>query len=306
MRIFFMHQFNIIVPFVAAVWLLGWSSMSYAANPHRDITEQLPRNAKLDAIVEHLVHARKTASVTRALALQFPDLDRDQAYKIQMALLEKLLADGERLVGWKMGGTLAAKPEVQLDPIFGFMLASDEYKSGSTILANRFCEDASNIEAELCFWISKDLPGPRVSREQLKTAIGGVGGASELISVRVRDARGGRRPRTELAIADGLSLGGFIRPAKKVPLAEANLKEEIGHVHINGQRIATGRASAMMNGAPIDAVFALANCLPQYGRSLRAGDIVIIGSMLDSPIAKSGDQAEIRFSTYGTLNINLK
>lgn len=272
----------------------------------KDITDQLSADASVDEIVDHLYQARKTGSMTRAVALHFPDLDRETAYKIQFALLARLEAAGERLAGWKMGGTKIVKPEDKLDPIFGFMLTSDEYKSGSTVEASQFADATPIMEAEVGFWIDKDLPGPKVSREQLKAAIGGVGGASEIISVRLRDAKGGIDTGVDLALADGLSHGGFILPKKHVPLAEANLDEETGQVEINGQVIAEGAAKTMMNGAPLDAVLALANLLPKHGRHLRAGEVVIIGSMLDSPPATVGDKVKINFSTFEPLSINFK
>lgn len=300
-------KFLFLLFFSVAIFASSCSAIkSFAENPHRDITSQLKADADLSDIVDHLLLARKTASMTRALALQRADIDQDQAYEIQMALLERMLADGESLVGWKMGGTLAAKPGDTLDPIFGFMLASDEYNSGDTIPATRFCEDTTNVEAEVCFWINKDLPGPSISRKQVEGAVGGVGGASELISVRVRDAQGSRAASPELAIADGLSHGGFILPGKKVPLADAGFEEETGCVKINGNVIAVGHAKSMMGGKPLDAVVALANRLLKYGHHLRAGNVVIIGSMLESPPAGAGDRAEIVFSTYEDLSISLE
>ena len=100
----------------------------------------------------------------------------------------------------------------------------------------------------------RDLPGPKVSRDELEAAIAGVGGASELISARVRDTKGGIEAGLELGIADGLSHGGFILPEKKFPLNQVDFSAETGRVVINGEVRAQGAASQMMNGAPLDAV----------------------------------------------------
>jgi len=277
-----------------------------ASNSPREITHQLTADADIDAVADHLLAARKTASMTRGLALHFPDLDRGQAYQIQMALLKKLESQGEQVVGWKMGGTKIAKPGQQLDPIFGFMLASDRLQSGSAAKSDRFADNTPIIEAEIGFWIARDLPGPKVSREELVAAVAGVGGASELISVRVRDAAGGIEAGANLGIADGLGHGGFILPERHVPLDKAPFDSEVGRVVINGQLEAEGAATQMMEGAPLDAVLSLANQLPKHGRYLRAGDVVIIGSLLESPPAKSGDRAEITFSTFEPLTIEFE
>ncbi len=272
----------------------------------KEITDQLVAGASLEAIVDHLLLARKTASTTRALALHYADLDRKAAYEIQMALLVKMESVGEQVVGWKMGGTKITKPGEKLDPIFGFMLASDKIESGSRLKADRFGGGTPYVEAEVCFTISRDLPGPKVSRKELEAAIGGVGGASELISVRVRDVQGGIEAGLHPGIADGLSHGGFILPAEQFPLDQVDFSTETGRVEINGRVEATGAAKIMMEGAPLDAVLALANELPKHGRHLHAGDTIVIGSMLDSPPAKAGDKARIIFSSFGTIEFTLE
>jgi len=272
----------------------------------RDMTDQLSANASDQEIVDHLFTVRKKAGVSRALAIHFPDLDRYHAYKIQMALLDKMEAVGERLAGWKMGGTKIVKQGEKIDPIFGFMLASDEFKSGTTVNATRFAADEPIIEAELGFWIGKDLPGPKVSLAQLKDALAGVGGASEIISARLRDTEGGLDTGVDIAIADGLSHGGFILPQKTVSLAEAHFETEVGSVEINDKVIATGAAKVMMQGKPLNAVLALANRLLKHGRHLRAGQVVIIGSLLDSPPAAAGDHVKIGFTSFESLTIDFK
>lgn len=286
----------------------SWCSPSVvqAGETTNDITSQLAADASLDAIADHLLLARKSAGVTRALAIQFPKIKRSRAYEIQMALLAKMESQGERLVGWKMGGTKISEPGTELDPVFGFMLASDEIKSGSRLKSDRFADATPIVEAEVCFWLKHDLPGPKISREQLEAAISGVGGASELISVRLRDAQGGIKAGVDLGIADGLSHGGFILPEKKFSLDEVDFATEIGSIVINGKEQAKGEAKIMMNGKPLDAVLALANELPKHGRFLHVGDVVIIGSMLESPPANAGDRVEIKFTSFGSLEFTLE
>ncbi len=285
----------------------GWlESTANTVTTPRDLTDQLAMGAGDDEIVDHLLLVRKSAGTSRAIAIHFPDLDRDRAYRIQMSLLAKMEAGGERLAGWKMGGTKIVKLGDKLDPIFGFMLASDEYQSKSTTDASRFAADQPIMEAEVGFWIGKDLPGPHVSREQLAAAITGVGGAAEIISARLRDAQGGLEAGVNIGIADGLSHGGFILAKKQVRLDHAEFGTEQGRIEINGEIVAQGEAKIMMSGAPLDAVLSLANLLPKHGRYLQAGQVVIIGSMLDSPTADAGDRVEIGFTSFESLHINLK
>jgi acetyl esterase/lipase len=88
----------------------GWCEpVSRTIELPRDMTEQLPANATDQQVVEHLIAVRKASGISRALSIHLADLDRVKAYRIQMALLAKMESAGERLVGWKMGGTKIAK-----------------------------------------------------------------------------------------------------------------------------------------------------------------------------------------------------
>jgi len=268
-----------------------------------DLTDQLTAGADIETIADHLIQVRQKYGVTRALALHYPDLDMEKAYKIQMAMLTKLEKQGEQLVGWKMGGSRVTDPDLPFKPIFGFMLASNEFKSGGRASSAKFVSDGPLIEAETGFVLKKDLPGPVTTRDEVIDAIGGVGGFSELISIRTRDAKGGIKSTPAQAIADGLSHGGFIQPNKIFALDKVNLSKVETQVVING-KVKSERDSKGF--AFINAILYLANELPKYGRYLHSGDIIITGSMLTPPPAKAGDKVEIKFSNFESLNIEFE
>ncbi len=119
-------------------------------------------------------------------------------------------------------------------------------------------------------------------------------------------AVGGLQIPVNIGIADGISHGGFILPKKQIPLEQAKFGAEKGRGNINGATVVEGNAKIMMNDTPFDAVLALANLLPQHGQHLRAGQVVAIGSLLDSPTASAGDRVEIGFTSFESLHINFK
>ena len=265
----------------------------------KDFTDELGAGADNKTIAEHLIRVRKSAGVTRALALHYPDLNEERAYQIQMTMLSMLEKEGEQLAGWKMGGAGVQ----DFHPLFGFMLASGEVKSGGTAICSKFVHNSPLVEAEVGFLMKKDLPGPDITMDELVDAIEGVGGFSELISLRVQDAKGGKNATPAQNIADGLSNGGFIRPGQVYPLDAYDYKNESARVVINGKTISEGNAKKYKL---LDAVLFLANALPKYGRHLRAGDVVITGSILDSPPAKAGDDVEIIFSDFEPLSVRFE
>lgn len=259
-------------------------------------------NQNNETIAKYLVGVRKSAGASDALARQYPNLDRERAYDIQMAMLAEFEKKGETLVGWKMGGAKVNDPAAPYDPVFGFMLASDEVKSGQTMKSTKYPNGSPLIEAEVGFVIGKDLKGPSITKEELLDAIVGVGGYSELISLRIEGVNGEKASLPHF-IADGLSHGGFITPKKTFSLNDTDVNGQEGYVHINNEEIAKGSSK---DYAFIDEVLLLSNSLLKYGRFLRAGDIVITGSILVSPPAKKGDNVDIRFSNYETLNVKFE
>ena len=202
-----------------------------------------------------------------------------------------------------MGGSHITDPDLPFNPVFGFMLASNEFQSGSKAISAKFVADGPLIEAEIGFVLKKDLPGPVTSRDELIDAIESVGGFSEFINVRIRDAEGGTKATSAQSIADGLSHGGFIQPSQKFSLDEIDLSMEKTRVVINGEVKSEGDSKDF---AFLDAVLYLANTLPKYGRYLHSGDIIITGSMLTPPPAEAGEKVEIRFSSFETLSIKFE
>jgi len=285
--------------FISLVLLFSGCHTNKSKNVNKDLTDQLAAGADIETIAEHLINVRQSVGVTRALSIHYPNMEKDEAYQIQMSMLSKLEQQGERLVGWKMGGAGVT----DFNPLFGFMLASNEVKSGGTASSAKFVEGGPLMEAEVGFVIKKDLPGPVTTREELIDAIEGVGGFSELISIRTLDAEGGKEATPAHFIADGLSHGGFIQPHQTFSLEEFDYKNEEARVEINGEIISEGNSKKY---TLIDAVLFLANALPKYGRHLRAGDIVITGSILDAPPAHAGDEVEIIFSDFDPLKIKFE
>ncbi|MBC8185011.1 hypothetical protein H8E88_28290 [candidate division KSB1 bacterium] len=300
----FKTQIEFLLRFVALclmLFVLGCQSSETdkASFAGKDLTEQLAAGENIETIAEHLIQVRKAVGVTRALVIHYPNLDREKAFQIQMTMLAKLEQQGGKLAGWKMGGSRVA----DFNPAFGFMLASDEFQSGSIVSSTKFVEGSPLLEAEIGFLMNKDLPGPEVTRDELIDAIEDMGGFSELISIRTRDAEGGIKVASSHFIADGLSHGGFIQPARKFSLDEIDLKTIKANVKINDEVKAEGDSKQF---ALLDAVLFLANTLPKYERHLRAGDIVITGSILKAPPAKAGDKVEIIFSSFNSLDIKFK
>jgi len=111
----------------------------------------------------------------------YNQLTSDDAYRIQLALIDRRVAAGERQIGWKVGLTSKAIQN-QFgfhEPIFACVLETQPsgHVFGSTELIN------PGIETELCVRLAHGLEGT-VSMAQVREAIDVVQPSFEIIETR--------------------------------------------------------------------------------------------------------------------------
>jgi 2-keto-4-pentenoate hydratase len=75
-------------------------------------------------------------------------------------------------------------------------------------------------------------------------------------------------------------------------------------VEIHGREVATGFGSAVL-GNPLNSIKWLAGKLGEYGRSVRAGDIIMTGSFVRQFPLYPGDAAMAEFSGIGRVEAGI-
>ena len=268
-------------------------------SPAEEMTDALTADASLDAIVDHMLTARERRVSTRALERHFPDMNRERAYEIQLAQLVRDEARRSR-VGWKIGWSRVVDPRTPVDPVFGYVLQSDVYDTGDSIPADRFVAGSAGVEAEVVFWVDRDLEGPMVTREALEAAIDRVAPAVELVSARVPSPHA-----REHAVADNVYHAGVILGAARPDVSSVDFTIEEAHVEVAGEPVAQGMTRNIMGRDPVEALLWLANELPKYGRHLEAGDFVVTGTVVTPPPITAGQKARVVFSTLGAVEFEL-
>lgn len=214
----------------------------------------------------------------------------DQAYAIQLGLIERRRAGGEKQIGWKVGLTA---PAIQQqfgfhEPVFGCVLDS---KSSGHVFAPKDLI-APGFENELCMRLRVDLSGP-VSLADARAAIDVVFPALEII-----ETRGPFTEQIALALADNAQQKTIIL-GSPAALPDELTKME-ARVSINGTEVATGTGDAVL-GNPLNAIIWLAGKLGAYGRGLKAGEIVMTGSFTRQFPMAPGDRIETVFSGLGAV-----
>jgi 2-keto-4-pentenoate hydratase len=221
----------------------------------------------------------------------FDRLSLDEAYRIQLALVDRRCAQGERQIGWKVGLTSKAIQE-QFgfhEPCFGCILETQP--SGHRFAAGELIRPG--FETELCMRLGKPLAG-EVSLQEVSAAVAAVYPAFEITETR------GDPGQIALMLADNAQQRSVIlgEPIELTPALR--LDEVEARVELNGNVVATGIGAAVLDD-PLNSVVWLARKLGEYGRSLRAGEVVMTGSLVRQFPLAAGDRAWANFSGIGTV-----
>jgi 2-keto-4-pentenoate hydratase len=229
-----------------------------------------------------------------------PTLGMADGYAIQRELIQLLLADGDRIVGHKVG--LTSKPMQKMvgvdSPDYGPVLASTIYRDGDTIPASRFI--APKIEAEIVFVIGERLEGPGVTVTQAHSAIAGAVAAMEIVDSRIADWR------IKLAdtVADLASNGAMATTSRIVPITDIDTRLVGMTLTRNGELIDTGAGAAAL-GDPVAVVAWLANVLGGDGVALEPGHLIMTGALHAAVPMTPGDVFRAEFDRLGPITVRV-
>ena len=228
-----------------------------------------------------------------------PELDVDKAYEISQALLARRIADGERVLGKKIGLTsLAVQANLGIDsPDFGFLTDAMSYPNGSEVPISTSLI-APRAEGELAFVLRRDLQGPGIEESDVIDATEGVQACFEIVDSRIRN--------WEITLCDTVAdnascgfyvLGGDLTDPKRLDLVTCGMV-----VEKNGEVASTGAGAACL-GSPALAVAWLANALAKYEISLEAGETILSGSFVPLIPVEAGDEMRVRTSGAGEASV---
>jgi 2-keto-4-pentenoate hydratase len=219
----------------------------------------------------------------------------EQAYRVQLGLLDRYVARGDRQAGWKVGLT-ASVIRAQFgvhEPVMGFLLQSGHRESGASFRHSELIKPG--FENELCLTVGAHLQGPGVTAAKARAAITAVQPALE-----ITEGRGDFRADLALSVTDNSQQKAFVTgPASPLPAGWAPPATTV-EVLVDGRRVEEVVGSER-TGDPIGAVAWLANKLAEFGRRIEAGHRIMSGSFTKQyPIAR-GDRIETRFAPFGAV-----
>ena len=208
-------------------------------------------------------------------------LQMQDGYRIQLGILERYVAGGERHAGWKVGLTAAAMRAQHNvhEPCFGFLLESGNQPSGHVFRHVELIKPG--FENEICITLGHTLRGPGVTVEQARHAIREIAPALEIV-----EKRGNFSADLPLTMADNAQQKAFVT-GTPIPMGDIDLSRAMVTVYVD-DAVRDQASGAEVMGNPINSIVWLANKLAEFGRALEAGRRVISGSFtkqyaLDAP-----------------------
>ena len=225
-------------------------------------------------------------------------LDVDDAYRVQLALLESRLAAGEQQAGWKVGLTADAMREMfgSDEPAFGYLLRRGSMASGAVL---PFADLRTPlVENEILVTLDRDLAGPGITPDDARGAIGSIAPALEIVEMRGSDMR----IDVPLGIADNLSQYAFIHGQATALPAGLDFGDILAQVQVNGELRESVRGRDVMDNQ-LHTVAWLANALHRFDRHLLAGQQIMTGSFTKPVPVAAGDSIETQFSSIGTVSV---
>jgi 2-keto-4-pentenoate hydratase len=256
--------------------------------------EELKQSAGILAL------ARVRNQVIDGLPEAFRPADVVEAYKVQEQLHSLLNEAGYgKRVGYKIGCTTPVMQEyLGIDtPCAGGVYNTSTNYIATTAQFQNFSHPG--VECEIAAFIGADLEpaedGSPFTRESVAPSVKALFGAIEIVDDRWSDYTAVDTPTL---IADDFFASGIVLSQPK-PAAEApDLASAIGHMTINGKRVGEGTTGDIL-GHPYEALAWLTNSLASRGKHLQTGEVVMLGSVVQTQWVMPGDEVQVEIEGVG-------
>jgi 2-keto-4-pentenoate hydratase len=227
----------------------------------------------------------------------------------QLELRRRILDDGARPIGWKLGlGTAAAMEQHGTSaPLVGFLTDRGLREPDSAIEVGAWSKPTA--EPEIAVHLATDVPADG-DRDAVAAAIGGLGVAFELVDITggdVEEILAGDifhrhvvlGPATPVTLASAANEPGAAPPGALDGAALDDLRGEIRH----GEDAQAVDDPLALVGDPVAAVAHLASHLAAFGETVRAGEVLITGSIVPALAIAPGDRLDYRLEPLGGLTL---
>jgi 2-keto-4-pentenoate hydratase len=218
----------------------------------------------------------------------------------QLALAQ--LTDQAAPGGFKIGATTQQMQRILglEGPAAGFMPRDNLHASGSTLGFDRFLRPG--VECELAVHLAHDLPPGPCSPEEAAAAVDLLMAAIEIVENRYADLAAFGTPAL---VADQVFHAGAVLGQPLADWRELDLQAVTGELSLDGKVAGSGKGADLLGG-PMQALAWLAGSAEAaaFG-GLRAGQIVMLGSVTQPFWLDGPAEIEVRFGPLQAVKFTL-
>jgi 2-oxo-3-hexenedioate decarboxylase/2-keto-4-pentenoate hydratase len=252
--------------------------------------------AAATVLLEHRLQRRAFGGFTDELRPR----DEHAAYAIQDRLHEELVSAGHGdLAGSKIGCTTAVmRAYLSIShPAAGGVFQSTVHHGDAELTHDAY--QRVGVECELAVRMGRDLPAEDAppGREAAAAAIGGVMAAIEIVEDRYTDYAA---LDAYTLIADDFFAAGCVLGPERRDFDAAGLATTSARMLIDGREVGRGIGTDIL-GDPLAALAWLARRRQLNGRPLQAGELVLLGSLVQTNWVQSGQAIVVENNPLGTV-----
>ncbi|MFI0820823.1 2-keto-4-pentenoate hydratase [Streptomyces sp. NPDC021098] len=258
------------------------------------------QTSELHDIAATLRTARADATPVAPPTKTWPALDVDSAFAVQRIATEAAVAEGDRVVGYKLGNIAKVmQAAFGLDqPDYGYLLGSTFAYEGVPQNRRHYIEPF--VELEPAFVLGRALRGPHITVADVISAVDYAVPAIEIIDSRVENWTIDL-PDT---LADNGSTGAVILGGTPRRVTDLTLGDTRGVLHFNGRQVIEGNTKNIL-GNPFAATAWLGNRLATYDIAFEPGQVILPGSCLQAiPMNETGHWVGA-FDAWGTVEFDV-
>ena len=249
-------------------------------------------------LAHRLIAAEQRCVPIEPITSLYPDLTEADAYRVQTAVIATKVERGDRVIGRKVGATSQAIQQLlRIDePIYGTLLESNQVANGEAISLSQLIHP--RVECEIAFLLGEDIVGPGIAVADVLAATQAVVASLEINDPRTREWKIGSRE----AIADNGVAARFVVSEQRLPIEGLDLPNTTVVLKKNSEEVVSATGTAVL-GDPARAVAWLSNKLAEHRQSLKAGEIVLPGSLTPIYPVGAGDRVEAQFDPLGSVSV---
>ncbi len=249
-----------------------------------------------------LVRAEKEGNPIGPISDRFSkELSLEDAHTICEGNIGNRIKAGEKLVGYKIGFTnIPVRQKMGWpDSMYGYLMDSMLLDSGAQVTTSDLI--TPKIECEICFRLGENLSGKDLTVEAVLAATEAVSASFEICDSRIS---GWKCPFPDIFADNGFACR-IVLPGEWHPANQVDLPGETVVLFQDGNKIAEGQGESAMEH-PANAVAWLAGKLADRDKELKAGQLIMTGTLTPILPAEKGSTYVADFSSLGKIEVTFQ